>query len=167
MILGSGNIAKVLEDRDDLVFFACGVSDSSCTDKAEFLREVERLHSIDKESHVVYFSNLGVYRWDSPYIQHKRDMEEYVKSWFKYYTIVRVEVIRWGKNTNTIHNYFRKCIENNIPVTIQNTNRYVLDIEEFKYWIGLIKYGVSGEMNIPGRKMHVCEIYKEVLEGRL
>ena len=40
MIVGNGNIAKVLKDRDDLVFFASGVSNSSCTDEKEYEREL-------------------------------------------------------------------------------------------------------------------------------
>ena len=41
MIIGNGNIAKVLIDRDDLVYFASGTSNSSCVDKLEFERELE------------------------------------------------------------------------------------------------------------------------------
>jgi hypothetical protein len=36
MIIGNGNIAKVLKDRDDLIFFASGVSNSSCEDQNEY-----------------------------------------------------------------------------------------------------------------------------------
>ena len=39
MIIGNGNIAKVLADRDDLVYFASGTSNSSCVDKLEFERD--------------------------------------------------------------------------------------------------------------------------------
>ena len=169
MILGSGNIAKALEglDNENLVFFAKGVSDSSCTNYGEFDREFAELRKIDKTKHIVYFSNLGVYRWDSDYIRHKIAMEDAIRDMFKYYTIVRIEVIRWGTNPNTIHNYFRRMIKEGKPVTIQDTYRYVLGLNEFREWIGYIKPFTRGEIFIMGEKMHVSEIYKQVLEDKL
>jgi hypothetical protein len=38
MIIGKGSIAKVLKDRNDLLFFASGVSNSSCIDEKEYDR---------------------------------------------------------------------------------------------------------------------------------
>ena len=61
MIVGNGSIASVLEDRDDLVFFASGVSNSSCTDEKEYERELNLLKTIPTDKHIVYFSNLGIY----------------------------------------------------------------------------------------------------------
>ena len=48
MIIGNGNIAKSLisKDRDDIIFFASGVSDSSCCDIKEFKREFDLLGPI-------------------------------------------------------------------------------------------------------------------------
>lgn len=167
MIVGNGNIAKVLKDRKDVIFFASGVSDSSCTDEAEFEREKDLLNKQDFKTHLVYFSNLGVYRWSNRYIEHKKEMERLVKQWFYSYTIVRVEVLEWARNPTTIHNYFRFCLENNKPITIQDTYRYVLSLDEFSYWMGLIPVGEKNEMNILGEKVHVSEIYKRVKDGRL
>ena len=48
MIVGNGSIASVLEDRDDLVFFASGVSNSSCADEKEYERELNLLKTIPK-----------------------------------------------------------------------------------------------------------------------
>lgn len=169
MIIGDGNIAKALHglDNTSLTFFACGVSDSSCNDNTAFERETAKLMGIDKRNHVVYFSNLGVYRWESPYIKHKIQMENLVRENFCNYTIVRVEVLRWARNPNTIHNHFRRMIKEGKVVTIQNTYRYVLGLDEFREWIGYIKPFTKGELNIMGQKMHVSDIYKEVLEGKL
>jgi len=155
MIVGSGNIAKVLEDREDVIFFASGVSDSGCTDLKEFDREKNLLLSMPNDKHLVYFSNLGVFRWDNPYIRHKKSMEKLVKMYCKSYSIIRVEVLEWARNKTTIHNHFRKCIEENKPVTIQNTFRYVLSLDEFKYWLGLIRVGEQEEINITGQRVHV------------
>ena len=60
MIIGNGNIANTLisKDRNDIIFFASGVSDSSCSDITEFERELNLLNKQDYNIHLVYFSNL-------------------------------------------------------------------------------------------------------------
>lgn len=167
MIVGNGNIAKVLTDRNDVIYFASGVSDSQCQDYNEFKREKDLLLSMPKNIHLVYFSNLGIFRWVNKYIDHKKEMEELIKNNFNSYSILRVEVLRWAKNKKTIHNYFKHCINNNLPVNIQNTHRYVLSLDEFLYWVSLIRIGHKEEINIMGEKMHVIDIYKLVLENKL
>jgi hypothetical protein len=79
MIIGKGSIASILQDRDDLVFFASGVSNSTCTDENEYEREFNLLKTIQTDQHVVYFSNLGVYYKNDRYTQHKIDIEEYLQ----------------------------------------------------------------------------------------
>ena len=82
MIIGNGSVARVLEDRDDLVFFASGVSNSSCKDENEYQREFNLLKTVPVDQHVVYFSNLGIYYKEDRYTQHKIDMEEYIRTHF-------------------------------------------------------------------------------------
>lgn len=166
-IIGNGNIASVLTDRDDVTFFASGVSNSAEIDSTKFNREYELLMKQDFDKHLVYFSSLSIYKVDNDYNRHKKRMEECVKRNFKSYTIVRVEVIAWGKNPTTIHNVFRKKLENNEPITLIDTYRYVLTEEEFKDWLELIPVGEKNEMNIPGERLHVIDILKMVKEGLL
>jgi hypothetical protein len=90
MIIGKGSIARVLEDRDDLVFFASGVSNSSCKDEKEYQREFNLLKTVPTDQHVVYFSNLGIYYKEDRYTQHKKEIEEYIRNNYKSYTIVRI-----------------------------------------------------------------------------
>lgn len=167
MIIGRGNIARVLEDRNDLVFFASGVSDSSCTSNYEYNREVSMLSQIDPSAHVVYFSNLGVYYKNDKYTNHKKDMELRIKNRFKYYTIVRIEVCTWVNNPTTILNVFKKKIENNEEIEIQDTYRYVLSLGEFLHWIRLIPANRSNEMNILGTRMHITQIVDKIKKGEL
>ena len=167
MIVGKGNISSMLTDRDDVTFFASGVSDSLCTDEKEFEREINLLLSMPKEKHIVYFSSLGIFRWDSRYMKHKKTIEKLIKDTFNSYTIVRVEVISWGKNPNTIHNYFRRMLNEGKAICLQDTIRYVVDSVEFKYWMNYIRVGERDEMNITGKPHHVCDIYKMVKEGHL
>lgn len=167
MIIGSGSVASVLTDREDITFFASGVSDSSCTDKVKFNREVRLLCEQPRDRHLVYFSSIGVYTGTSEYIKHKIYMEELIRGMFDSYTIVRIECIEWGKAPNTIHNYFRRMINENKPVQILNIFRYVVSLDEFLYWMNIIPVGRKNEMNVLGTKMHAVDIYNKVRKGEM
>lgn len=167
MIIGNGNIAKVLKDRDDLIFFASGVSDSSCKDKNEYDREFNLLKQQDKNIHLVYFSNLGIYYKNDMYTNHKIKIEDFIRNNFTSYTIVRIEVCEWVNNKTTILNVFKKKLKNNESINIMNTFRYVLSLEEFLYWIDLIIVGRRNEMNILGRKLKISEIVNEIKLNKL
>ena len=167
MIIGNGSIAKILKDRDDIVFFASGVSNSSCTDEKEYKREFNLLKSITTDNHIVYFSNLGIYYKQDRYTQHKQEVEEYIRDNYKSYTIVRIEVCEWVKTPNTILNVFKHQLAKGIEPKIQDTTRYVLSLNEFLYWIKMIQPGVRNEMNILGRKLNIAQIVDEIKQGKI
>ena len=167
MIIGHGNIASVLKDRDDVIFFAAGVSNSSEDRTSEYERELDLLLKMDPNKHLVYFSSLSIYKINNRYNLHKKKMENYVRNTFKSYTIVRIEVITWGKNPTTIHNVFKKKLANKEPITVIDDYRYVLDKEEFLYWLELIPVGEKHEMNIPGKRYHVYDILNMCKNGSL
>ena len=167
MIIGNGNIAKSLKDRDDLVFFASGVSDSSCINNVEFEREVNLLKSVNYDVHLVYFSNLKIYYSKDPYTNHKVMMEDLVKSLFRSYTIVRIEVCAWVNNPTTILNVFKNKIIKGEEIIIHNTTRYVLQKKEFLFWLERIPVGKKNEMNILGEKLHISEIIDRIKKGYL
>ena len=167
MIIGKGSIARVLEDRDDLVFFASGVSNSSCKDEKEYQREFNLLKTVPTDQHVVYFSNLGIYYKEDRYTQHKKEIEEYIRNNYKSYTIVRIEVCEWVTTPHTILNFFKNQLNQGIEPIIQDTIRYVLSLDEFLYWVRMIKFGIRNEMNILGRKMTVAEIVEAIKQNKL
>lgn len=160
MIVGNGDIASVLPDNKDLLFFASGVSNSNETRESEYQREKDLLLSQDKRSHVVYFGSLSVLYADTRYANHKREMEILVKQEFFRYTIFRVGNITWGTNPHTIINHFRNQLAKGKPIRIEDTYRYIIDKDEFLHWIDLIPEW-SCEMNIPGRRMKVAQIVDE------
>lgn len=167
MIIGNGSIAKILEDKDDIIFFASGVSNSSCKDEKEYEREFNLLKTVPTDNHIVYFSNLGIYYKQDRYTQHKREVEEYIRNNYKSYTIVRIEVCEWATTPNTILNVFKRQLSQNIEPNIQDTTRYVLSLDEFLYWIRLIQPGVRNEMNILGRKLTIAQIVEEIKQGKI
>ncbi len=160
MIVGNGDVASVLPNKKNLLFFASGVSNSHEKRESEYAREKKLLLSQDKKSHLVYFSSLSVLYANSRYAQHKREMEILVKQEFWRYAIFRVGNITWGTNPHTIINFFRNQLAKGKPIKIENAYRYVIDKDEFLHWIGLIP-SWSCEMNIPGKKMKVSQIVDE------
>lgn len=101
MIIGHGDIASVLPDKKDLLFFASGVSNSQETRESEYTREKNLLKEQDRKSHLVYISTLAVFYGSSRYVKHKREMEELIKQEFSRYTIIRIGNITWGTNSHT------------------------------------------------------------------
>lgn len=169
MVIGSGDIAMTLVtdrlDRPDVTFFASGVSNSRETIGENFRREVNKLHKIPFSAHVVYFSSLCVYYGDSIYADHKRSMECRIKEEFGNYTIIRLGNITWGRNPNTIINYFKEeHAAGRIP-ELQDVYRHLITRDEFMYWIKHIRTGVNDIMNIPGEMVHVKEIWRRVTNG--
>ena len=161
MIIGNGDIASVINDREDLVIFACGVSDSQCTDEKEFDREANRLLEIARYKHVVYFSSLSIYEKDTPYTKHKRYIEKYIKSLFPVYTIIRLGNITWGKNPNTIINYFKDKVSKCEKVELRDEYKYLCTEEELNYWISKIPR-FSTEMNITGERISARKLYDRI-----
>ena len=160
-IVGNGDIAQALQDTEkDVLFFASGVSNSQETRESEYQREKDLLLRQDRGKHVVYFGSLSIFYAEGRYQRHKREMESLVKGEFPRHTVVRLGNIDWGDNPNTIINFMRGRHAEGKPLEIRDTERYVVNKEEFLHWINLIPEWPC-EMNIPGRRMTVQEIVDE------
>ena len=159
MKIGHGDIASVLTDRKDILYFAAGVSNSQETRESEYKRERHLLLSQDKDKHIVYFSSLAIFYSNTRYTKHKKTMELLVKTCFENYTIIRLGNILWGTNPKTLINY----LKTHPKAEIKDEYRYVCDKEEFLHWINLIPQ-FDCEINIPGRRLKVAEIVKEYCE---
>lgn len=159
-IIGHGDIASAIIDREGLTFFCSGVSNSRETRESEYQREENLLMTQDRNQHLIYFSSLCIFYVDNRYAQHKMHMEDLVKRYFEHYTIMRIGNIDWGVNPNTLINYFRGKSKEGEPFEVQDTYRYVVDKDEFQYWVDMIP-SWNCEMNVVGRRMKVSEIVKE------
>lgn len=160
MIVGDGDVASVLPEKKDRLFFASGVSNSSETRESQYTREKNLLLKQDRKSHLVYFSTLSVLYGKSRYVQHKREMETLIKQEFPRHTIMRLGNITWGTNPHTLINFFRRQLKAGKPIKVQDTYRYIIDKDEFLHWIGMIPDWPC-EMNITGRRMKVKDIVDE------
>jgi hypothetical protein len=170
MIVGKGDMAQTLIeaglDRDDVTFFASGVSNSKETSRAEFMREYDLLAECSKCGlHLVYFSSLSIYYSDSDYAAHKRSMEYEIQRLFKNFSIFRIGNISWGNNPNTIINYFKAQHASGKTPELRDEYRHVISKPEFIYWIKKINLSARDFINIPGEFIHVNEIWRRVQNG--
>ena len=160
MIIGHGDVASVLTDRKDLIFFASGVSNSKEKRGSEYQREVDLLLAQDRSKHLVYFGSLCIFYSKSQYAKHKKLMEELVKKNFSLYTIIRMGNITWGKNRHTLINHLSIQAKKGKDLTIKDTYRYLIDKDEFLHWIDMIPK-FSCEMNLTGKRLKVKEIVNQ------
>jgi hypothetical protein len=161
MIIGKGDIASILNDREGAIFFASGVSKSSETNEAEFNREIELLNKQDKTKCLFYFSSISIddtQKLSNRYLQHKKSMEELVKSNFKNHNIIRIGNITWGSNPNTFINYIRNKIKNGEPVEIKDEFKYLIDKEQLLLLTNNLPLTGQNKISIFGRMAKVKEL---------
>lgn len=153
MIIGGGDLASVIPDHPDRVYFAAGVSNSGETSELEYFREIHLVLKQDPNRHLVYFSSLCVFYVDTRYARHKRYMEHLVRNMFRHYTIIRLGNITWGTNPHTLINYLR----DHPHAELQDEYRYICSESEFLHWISMIPKW-NCEINIPGERLKVEEV---------
>lgn len=142
MIIGKGLIATqfLQHDRDDVVYFASGVSNSSETDKNQFLREenlVRKTLIKYPKQLFIYFSTCSIYdssKYNSLYVLHKLHMEELIKENAENYLILRVSnAVGEGGNPNLLMNYLARQIKSNATITTHNNaTRNLVDVEDVR-----------------------------------
>lgn len=140
MIVGNGLVANAFResDREDVVFFASGVSNSLEKNPEQFLREENLLRKTLEENPskiFVYFSTCSIYdssKNDSPYVNHKLAMEHIVSTISNRYLIARVSnAVGKGGNPNLLMNYIYRSILNQDEITIhQNAKRNLIDVQD-------------------------------------
>lgn len=142
MIIGNGLIASLFKkhDREDIIFFASGVSNSLETDENQFNREENLIRKTIKEhpnKTFIYFSTCSIYdssKADSLYVLHKLRMEQIIKKEQKSFLIQRVSnVVGNGGNPHLLMNYIVPSVKkgNTIDVHTKAT-RNLIDAQDVK-----------------------------------
>lgn len=141
MVIGNGMVAAKFESyiqNDDFVIFASGVSNSKNIDAAAFNREITLLLNVLEEyknKTLVYFSTCSLYdpgENESPYVLHKRKIEELIQKNVSSYYIFRVSnLVGKSANHNTILNFFYYHINHKINFDLwTNSSRNLIDIDD-------------------------------------
>ena len=160
MIVGRGDIASVLNDRDGAIFFVSGVSNSNETRESEFMREIELLDKQDKTKCIFYFSSIALddLNKNSQYLQHKRRMELLIKSNFENYNIIRIGNITWGSNPNTFINYIKNKRSKGEPVQIKDEYKYIIDKDQLVLLTDNLPLTGQNTLCVFGRMAKVAEL---------
>lgn len=140
MIVGHGLIGQSFQkvDREDVLFFASGVSNSLETDPNQFAREENLLRAKLAEfpdKILVYFSTCSIYdssKVHSKYVNHKLKMEQIVIENASQYLIARVSnAVGKGGNQNTLINYLIESIKNETQIKIHtHATRNLIDVAD-------------------------------------
>ena len=164
-VIGNGDIASVLteyKDNENIIFFVSGVSNSGEKRDSEFQREIKLLMKQPKDKHLIYISTLSIYYSNSPYVEHKKNMEAIIALNFHSYTIFRIGNITWGTNPNTLINYLKaNPLAERRPVW-----RYLMSKKEFLHWISMAPIPGKTEMNITGALTWVPDLADVIRQQR-
>lgn len=160
MVIGNGLLANTFrkyEDSDSIIIFASGVSNSKEINKSEFKREFDLLKTmlVFKETKkIIYFSTcsvLDISLTKSNYVKHKKNIEGFIISNFKYYLILRIpNIVSNNKNLNTSFNFFKNKLLNNDEIICDKyATRYYIDIDDLEKTLPIfIETYVNQSINI-------------------
>lgn len=168
MVIGNGLIAKAFDsyrDREDVIIFASGVSNSSISqDRISFDREINLIKDILKyQKKIIYFSTCSIVDGSvkTPYINHKIEMENIISSNSSNFLIFRLPIVfGLSNNINTFFNSIsNKIINNETIITQRNISRYIIDIDDLSFFLPL--FIDSSECNMT---INVCFDNRELVE---
>jgi len=142
MIIGNGLIASLFtnNDRENIIFFASGVSNSLEKRPEEFLREENLIKNTIAENEkkiFVYFSTCSIYdssKTGSDYVLHKLKMEQLIKKLCPKFLILRVSnAVGHGGNPNLLMNYIIRAVKNNETINVHTkATRNLIDVDDIR-----------------------------------
>lgn len=163
IIEGNGDIASILEPRKDALFFAAGVSNSSCKDEYEYLREKMRLIASIKTANnmkmcLFYFGSIACFLTSNRYTKHKLEMEWLIRENSYNYNIIRIGNIDWGTNPNTFINFIKLKREKGEPVEIRDEYKYMISKEQLRLLTDNLPLTGRNEISVFGECKKVAEL---------
>lgn len=141
MVVGNGMVASKFihySERNDVIVFASGVSNSKLAIKTEFEREKKLLRKIilnNTGKKLIYFSTFNLYdpvEKSSPYCLHKLDMEKFISLNAPNYNIFRLgHVAGASAKEYTILSFLFNSIKNGSLFKLwKYASRNIIDIDD-------------------------------------
>jgi hypothetical protein len=162
MIIGRGDIASILNDREGAIFFVSGVSNSLEKRESEYEREYKLLSEQDKTKCIFYISSITIDNKEkfeiSRYLQHKKQMEDYIKSSFKSYNIIRIGNISWGSNPNTFLNYIKSKVKNNESFFISDEYKFMINEKQLLSLTDNLPIDSQNQISVFGQMVKVKDL---------
>jgi hypothetical protein len=162
MIIGRGDIASILNDREGAIFFVSGVSNSLEKRESEYEREYKLLSEQDKTKCIFYISSITIDNKEkfeiSRYLQHKKQMEDYIKNSFKSYNIIRIGNISWGSNPNTFLNYIKSKVKNNESFFISDEYKFMISEKQLLSLTDNLPIDSQNQISVFGQMVKVKDL---------
>lgn len=142
MIIGSGLLANAFlhsfSQREDVLIYAAGVSNSGCTDLSEFEREKKLLEAalkrLKRNDTFVYFGTCSVFdpdAFNTPYVQHKLNMENTVREKFGSLIFRLPQVAGFTSNQYTLLNFLYSRISQGESFNLwRYAKRNIIDVDD-------------------------------------
>ena len=140
MIVGNGLIATSFrnwfESEDKVLVFASGVSNSNETDSRNFAREeaLLRHYLALAEYHFIYFSTCSIDDLDrarTAYVQHKRRMEDLVRTAERFQIFRLPQIVGRTPNPHTLANYLCRKIRAGESFKVwRKARRNLIDVDD-------------------------------------
>jgi len=170
MVVGNGLIAKAFKsylEKDDVIIFASGVSNSSISEEDifSFQREKDLISEYLKyeDKKFIYFSTCSISDNSkvTPYIKHKIEMENLIESNHNNYLIFRLPiVIGISDNNNTFFNNIKSKILKGDTINIfKKVSRYIIDVDDLS---NILPTFIESDKNII---INVCFNNKEFVSN--
>lgn len=166
MIIGSGLLARAFAKaflaRDDVCVYAAGVSNSSCADAHEFIRErlrlAEALRRAANLDAFVYFGTCSVVDpevQDTPYVQHKLAMEKMVCAYPRNLILRLPQVAGKTPNPHTLLNFLYARISRSESFNLWSTaKRNVIDVAD----VALIAQQIIADDSLRNMTLNVANV---------
>ncbi|MDE3213352.1 MAG: hypothetical protein KGM98_08965 [Bacteroidota bacterium] len=157
MVIGNGMIAtrfSAYKNKEDILIFASGVSNSKDTHPENFDREfrlLEQTLKANPDKMLVYFSTCSIQDPDlasAPYVIHKKRMEEFIQGRASRFLLFRISNLAgMSNNPYTLLNYFIFAVLNNQPITVwERAYRNIIGIDDMYLLVDdFIKRGATIE----------------------
>lgn len=167
MIVGKGSIAKLLNDRDDFIFFARGVSNSQQVYEHQIIKESLLLgqamgNASVTKSMFVYFSSISVFTHHTDYTRHKKTIEKIIKGTADNFTILRLGNIWECTNPNTFINAIRTKKAKGEPIEIRDEYRYMISKDQLNFVTDNLPTTGKHEISIFGELVTVKDALKRM-----
>ncbi|MDI6034453.1 hypothetical protein QLS91_15345 [Flavobacterium sp. LB2P84] len=181
MVIGNGMVAKSFSqylERENVVVFASGVSNSKLAIESEFEKEKNLLKKVLQEHEdkkIVYFSTFNLYdpvEKNSPYCLHKLDMEEFISANVPVYNIFRLgHVAGQSAQQYTILSFLYNAIKDGTSFKLwKHASRNIIDIDDISKICSYIidnEWYLNQITNICNNKNTSIVEIVDILEGML
>lgn len=151
-VVGNGLISNAFKRASinfEHTIFASGVSNSQLNVASEFKREFSLLKKEADNNNIIYFSTCSIFdktKINTAYVEHKKNMEDYLLSLSRDNIIVRLpQVVGNGGSQLNLFNYVKNAIRSSSPLYIEKwTRRNIIDIDIIP---NIVREIVNGKTN--------------------